>query len=125
MITEDKKSLIQTRIEAAELLIGVLEQKIDFRNAIKKFPQHIDDDSLKCAFHALLYYDADDEYREADPEYAQEQNEYLKYIADLLQKGEDIPVNILQEYKNIYENTPLIHKKGIIYTLKNLFRFIS
>lgn len=125
MITKDKESIIQARKAAAELLIGVLNQQIDFKEAVKAFPQNDEDETLKCAFHILLYYDADDEYRAANPDYASEQNEYIEYISDLLSRGDDIPANIILEYKKYYETAPTIYKKGIMHIIKSLFRFIS
>lgn len=125
MITKEKENILQARKKAAELLIGVLRQTINFREAVKTFPQQEGDESLKCAFHILLYYDADEEYREANPDYANEQNEYIEYISDILSHGEDIPANIILEYKKYYDTVPTIYQKGIMYAIKSLFRFIS
>lgn len=125
MITKDKESIIQARETAAELLIGVLNQQIDFKDAVKAFPQNDEDETLECAFHILLYYDADDEYRAVNPDYASEQTEYIEYISDLLSRGDDIPANIILEYKKYYETAPTIYKNGIMNVIKSLFRFIS
>ncbi len=118
-------SVIQSRKIISELIIDILSGKINIQDAIKKFPQNINDESAQCAFHAILHYEADEDYRQHDLLYSEEQKDYLEYIANLFENGEDIPANIIEEYKKYYESAPLLSKKGIIYALKNLFRLTT
>ncbi len=120
-----KNSVIQARKLVSGIIIDVLTEKTSVREAIKKFPPDIDDKSVECAFHALLHFEADEDYRSHDKIYAEEQEEYLEYLAGLLAGGEDIPANIIEEYGEYYESSPVLSKKGIMFTLKNLFRLIT
>jgi len=109
----------------SELIIDILSEKISVEEAVKRFPRGIKDESINCAIHALLHYEADEDYRKYHPDYLEEQREYLEYIANLFRQGEDFPVNIIEEYKKYYETAPIVTKKGIINTLKNLFRLTT
>ena len=119
---KETKSLISAKIKVSELIIQVLAEKTSVREAVKEFPCNINDESIKCAFHALLHFEADEDYRRCDMEYIEEQKDYLENIANLFKNGECLPANIIEEYLNYYETTPVISKKGIIHLLKNLFR---
>ncbi|HSA07657.1 MAG TPA: hypothetical protein P5556_10825 [Candidatus Gastranaerophilales bacterium] len=116
------KEIIEAKKLISELILDILSEKTSVQNAIKRFPQDIKDESIECAFHAILHFEADEDYRKNDPEYADEQWDYLEYIADLFQRGEDLPLNIIQEYRKYYESAPLIGKNDIMSVLKNLFR---
>lgn len=118
-------TITQARKTISEIIIDILAEKISIREGIKKFPDYIGDESAECAFHAILHYDADEDFRKLDPDYLEEQNNYLEYIAELFQKGEDLPANIIDEYRQYYEKPPLLSKKGIINTIKNLFRLTT
>ena len=119
---EQKDFLLKAKKTISQLIIDILAERISVQDGIKKFPRGIEDDSVECSLHAILHYEADEDYRKQDPEYAVEQKDYLEYIANLFQQGEDMPINIIEEYKKYYETAPVISKKGIIYMLKNLFR---
>ena len=115
--------IIKIKKDLAALIYDILAEKISVQDSVKKFPKGIKDDSVVCAIHAIIHYDADEDYRKYDSLYFEEQKEYLEYIANLFREGENLPLNIIEEYKNYYETAPIIRKKGIIETLKNLFRF--
>ncbi len=115
-------SLDQTRKNIAELIFDILAEKITVKDAILKFPRDIENESIECALHAILHFEADEDYRKSDPEYFEEQKDYLEYIANLFRQGQDLPANIIQEYRQYYETPPVRSKKGIINTIKNLFR---
>lgn len=110
------------RQEASELIIQVLAEKMNIQQAIKAFPRDENDDSLMCAFHALLHYEADDEIRKDDPEYAEEQLDHMENIAMLLKNNEPLPINVIEDYKNYYEEAPFASKKGFKQLIKRLFR---
>ncbi len=108
--------------KAGELIMQVLAEKISIQDAIKHFPRDEECSSLECAFHALLHYEADEDYRKHDPDYAEEQAEHLEGIACSLKNGEPLPLNIIQDYGEYYEKAPVLSKKGFKNIFKNLFR---
>lgn len=111
------------RTKAADIIIEFLTKKIDIEKAIRDFPKDTADESIECAYHALLHYDADEDYREQDSDYAEEQWDHLENIAILLKKGEPLPVNIIEEYRKYYESSPTMSKNTWREALKSLFRF--
>jgi len=121
---KNRESITQARQNIANLIIDILAEKITVQEAIKSYPQGIKDESAECAFHAILHYEADEDYRKHDPDYFEEQKNYLEYIANLFRQDEDLPSNIIDEYRKYYETPPLMSKKGIMYTIKSLFRLI-
>ncbi|OGI04392.1 MAG: hypothetical protein A2Y25_00820 [Candidatus Melainabacteria bacterium GWF2_37_15] len=108
--------------KVSQLIIQVLTEELSVQEAIKAFPNHSEDESLKCAFHALLHYEADEDYREKDPEYADEQIDHLENIAILLKNNESLPVNIIEEYRKYYEDVPVLSQKGWKNIIKSLLR---
>lgn len=108
----------------SELIIKLLAEKITLKEFVQEFPAYNTDESLECAYHAVLHYDSDDEYRKNDIEYATEQINHLKHIADLLENNESLPVNMIEEYRQYYEKVPILSPKGFKNILKNLFKMI-
>ena len=83
------------------------------------------DPSAIAAYHALIHLEADEEIRMKDGLYKQEQDNYIIYIAETFQKGENLPQNIINEYKDFYRWAPSQFsntKEGI---LEKLSRFIN
>ena len=111
------------RKRVSDLIMKVLAGKISIQEAVKKFPPDTNDESIECVLHALLHFEADEDFRKNDPVYAQEQVDHLENMANLLKNDESLPLNIIEEYRKYYEESPIISKKGIINTLKNIFRF--
>jgi hypothetical protein len=111
------------RKKVSQLIIQVLAQEITIQDAIKNFPTDTRDESVECALHALMHYDADDDFRKNNPEYADEQHEYLENLAILLQNGEPLPINVIEEYRKYYEQAPALSAKGWKNILKQLLRF--
>jgi len=112
------------RKQVAELIFKVLDQKLCVREALEKFPCEIIDDSLQCAWHALVYFEADEDFRKRDIEYAEEQDNYLKTMAFILQTGESLPKNIIEEYNKYYEPVIKSETKNFLSKIKSIFRFI-
>ncbi len=117
-------SLIKLRQKISNLIFQVLTHKICVRQALERFPEGIEDESSQCIWHALIHYEADEEYRIKDFNYAEEQNNFLTELALILQKGEALPLNIMAEYKQYYEPNVKPSHHGILNKIKNLFRFI-
>ena len=69
-------SLFGDRQLAGRLIISVLTEQLNVREAIKQFPETTDK-SIECAYHALVHFEAD-EYKP-----------YYKGISRLWQDGFD------------------------------------
>lgn len=114
----------EVRKYVAELILKVLKKELYSREALEKFPRDIKDDSLRCAWHALIHYEADEDFKKEDPEYADTQNNCLKELALTLQNGEPLPGNILKEYNNFYGIVINPETKSLLSKIKSIFRFI-
>lgn len=117
-------SRIADRQKTADLIIGVLTGQIIVREALLQFPSTTDK-SVKCAWHALMHFEADEDIRARDAEFKEEQDEFLFFISDLLRRGENIPANILDEYKEFYGGVALpVDKESFWSKLLAFLRFI-
>jgi len=126
MADSDLNSLIRIAREATgKLFYSMIKGAVTSREAVDYFPRNIEDKSIKIAWHALLHYDADEEIRQKDPEYAQEQIKYIELLGGILSKGEELPQNILDEYEEIYKDTPLPKKYNFWGTIRSIFRFLD
>lgn len=115
---EDK---INLRKEVSNLLFSVLSGEKTVLNAVSNFPKNKDDSSVTVCFHILMHLEADEDIRKQDSVYREEQDEFILNIAQILQKGEDIPLNIINEYNEFYDETliyPEINKNTIVSRLK-------
>ena len=92
---------INNRIFVGKLIISVLTEQRNVREAIKLFPE-TNDQSIECAYHALVHYAADEEMRYMDIEYRDAQDDYLESIAQTLSLGQALPKNIIEEYRPYY-----------------------
>ena len=122
-----KTSSLQIQDEkkyVAELIFKVLAGKICVREALEQFPCEIEDNSLQCAWHALVHFEADEDFRKKDIEYAQEQDNYLESLAIMLQNGESLPKNVIEEYNKYYDPVIKSETKTILSKIKSVFRFI-
>ena len=95
-------SVFEDRRFVAALIRQVLISRLCVREAILNFPKDTEDKSIQAAFHALVHYEADEDLRARDELYREEQDDYLEFISNLLERGEDVPENIIQ-------NLSLIH----------------
>lgn len=99
------------RQTAAKFLIDVILNKITVLEALKNFPKDSIDPSVRVCFHILTHYDADEDIRKKDPLYKETQDEFIVNTAEVLLKGETLPQNIIDEYKNFYGDD-LFYKKN-------------
>ncbi len=117
-------SRLTDRQRTADIIVGVLTGQVSVRNALLQFPSTTDK-SIKCAWHALVHFEADEDIRARDEEFRQEQDEFLIFISDLLRKGQSIPTNILNEYENHHGNAALpVDDKSLWAKILAFFRFI-
>lgn len=109
--TEQRKSV-------AKLFYLVFTNKLIVREALKAFPPDCDDPTIRTAWHALCYLEADEERRAVDESYKKEQDEYVNFIWQTLSKGEALPENIIKTYLPYHSDMQNAHSK----TLKGLFK---
>ncbi len=106
--------IYEDRLKASELLRFVRLGQISVRNALLRYPRDTKDESLIAAYHALIHYEADEDIRARDALFKEEQDDYLEFLSFTLSKGEDLPENIINNYKQYYDSAPILHeKKGL------------
>lgn len=115
---------LENKKKVGRLIIAVLTDQINVREAIKKFPE-TDDRNIECAYHALIHYEADEELRNKDIEYREAQNDYLESIAQTLESGKDLPKNIIEEYKPYYTGMANVWDNSFHGLIKEFLRFIN
>lgn len=120
---------ISDRKTVADLLRRVRLGYCSVRDALMLYPKDTTDESLIAAYHALIHYEADEDIRRRDSLYKEEQDDYIEFLSYLLDRGEDLPENIIANYKKYYESAPILHKntpagffKGFWKTLNTGFR---
>lgn len=109
----------------ADLLFKVLTNKMLVREALLKFPEDIQDPSIQASWHALCHLESDEDIRRRDFEYAEEQNDFIEMIAFTLQRGEELPENIINSYTKYHEEALIPHSKGLKGIVKKLTRFLN
>ena len=87
----------------AQLLRLVLTGQLCVREAMLKYPRDTKDESLIAAYHALIHYEADEDLRMRDSLYKEEQDDYLEFLAYTLEREQDLPQNIIDNYKQFYD----------------------
>lgn len=116
--------LQENRQFVSRLIISVLTEQVNVREAIKMFPETTDR-SIECAYHALVHFEADEEMRRIDIEYREAQDDYLESIAQTLSQGKDLPKNIIDEYKPYYKGTAHLWKEDALSIWREFKRFIN
>lgn len=114
----------QNKKIVGELILAVLTERCNVREAIKRFPES-KDVNIQCAFHALVHYAADEDIRYKDIEYREAQDDYLEFLAQTLRQGKNLPKNIIDEYKPYYKGITSPWKDGIKGFLKEFMTFIN
>ena len=121
MRNADSIDYTEIRKKVSKLFIAVLTKRLPVREALLRFPKDCQDRTIIASWHALCHLEADEELRLKDEMYKKEQDEYIEYIAYTLEKGEELPSNIVNSYKP-YHSEALIPAgktlKGIINKLK-------
>jgi hypothetical protein len=88
------------RQRAAQLLEAVIEERVEPRIAINRWPEPVieSDPSINCAYQALWHFEADEEKQKRELFYMDAQWELLRQMSRCLKNGEDIPTHILALY---------------------------
>jgi hypothetical protein len=109
----------------AGLIRQVLISRMCVREAILQFPPDTEDKSIQAAYHALVHYEADEDLRRRDEVYREEQDDYLEFIAQILERNEELPENIIKNYEKYYSCTNIPHEHNTRGFLKSFFRFLN
>ncbi len=109
----------------ASLIRQVLISRVCVREAILNFPRDVDDSSIQAAYHALVHYEADEDLRRRDDVYREEQDDYLEFISQVLERGEELPENIIKNYEKYYDCANIPHEQNSKGFLKSFFRFLN
>ena len=115
---------LNERKYVSRLIISVLNEQRNVREAIKLFPD-TKDKNIECAYHALVHYEADEDMRAKDIEYREAQDDYLEYIAQTLESGKDLPKNVIASYKPYYSGIAGLWENSFNGFKKEFFRFIN
>ena len=115
---------IENRKFVGRLILSVLTEQRNVREAIKLFPE-TRDKNIECAYHALVHFEADEDIRYKDIEYRDEQNDYLEFIAETLSAGKELPRNIVAEYEDYYHGIATPWTNGMKGFFKEFLRFIN
>ena len=115
----------EDRVLVANLIRQVLISSMCVREAILRFPRDTEDKSIHAAYHALVHYEADEDLRNRDNLYREEQDDYLEFIANLLERGEDLPENIIKNYEKYYEYANIPHEKNTKGFFKGFLKFLN
>lgn len=110
---ETEKEAVLYRKKAGELILKVLKGVMNVRVALLNFPKDVEDESVKAAWHALCHLGADEELRTKDTLYAEEQDLFLNSVAATLLDGNPLTQDVINAYKEYYEEPLTPHKKGI------------
>ena len=125
MTDKEFENIESARKYVGDLIINVLTDRIVVREAIKLFPHDIKDESIKSAYHALIHREADEDLRYRDLLYKDEQDNYLEGLARILQKGQELPKNIIKNYNNYYREIEITHSGLFKIVMKKLCKFLN
>lgn len=115
----------EDRKVVADLLRGVRLGSRRVREALLAFPNVTDDKSIMAAYHALVHYEADEDLRNRDALYKEEQDDYIEFLSHILERGEDLPENIIRNYEQYYESANIPKSNDIKGFWQRFFRFLN
>ena len=114
----------ELRKKVSQLYIDVILNKLSVREALTKFPMDCDDKTIIAAWHALCHLEADEDIRKQDEMYKQEQDEYIESIAQILENGQELPLNIINSYIPYHENALISNSKKWQGIIRNIKKFL-
>lgn len=119
------ENIQSARKYVGNLIINVLTDRIIVREALKLFPRDVKDASIKCAYHALVHREADEDIRRRDLLYRDEQDSYLEQVAQTLKQGLELPKNIIKNYNTYYRDIEINHSNEFKIWLKRICKFLN
>jgi hypothetical protein len=120
-----KKGYTEERKIVSRLIYMVLTDTLTVREAILKFPQDVNDSTVKTAYHALVHRESDEDFRRENLDYKDEQDDYLEFIAQILQTGDALPKNIIESYNKYYKDANMPHSESMKGLIKSLCKFLN
>ena len=123
--TTQETDFVEQRKYVGNIIISVLTERIDVKNALLLFPKGCEDGSIRAAWHALCHYEADEDIKKKDIEFNNQQIELLEMIAFEFKDGNPLPQNIIEAYVPYYKNNPISYEKGLSGIIKKLLRIIN
>ncbi len=118
-------SIEENRKFVAALIRRVLTGKMTSREAVLQFPKNAQDKSIEASYHALVHFEADEDLRNRDPLYKEEQDDYLEFISYVLDRGEDLPDNIIKSYEKYYDGMNIPNEEGTKGFWKSFMKFLN
>ena len=115
----------EARIVVSELIRKVLVGELTVQKALPLFPSNTNDKSIDAAFHALVHYEADEDFRNHDIMYKEEQDDYLTLIFQTLETGEPLPDNIIRNYEKYYKKADIPMPNDFKSNLIRFWRFLT
>ena len=96
----EPQHVIERRQQAAQLLDLVLDEQLEPRRAINRWPEMgaAFDPSLEAAYQALWHFEADEDRHKQEVFYLDAQLELLKQMAGTLRQGHALPKYMTQAY---------------------------
>lgn len=116
---------ISDRVAVGELLRLVRLGSLSVRQAMLQYPRDVEDESLIAAYHALIHYEADEDLRNRDLLYKEEQDDYLEFLSETLKNGQDLPANIIENYKSFYNSAPILHEDSLLGKFKSFWKNLN
>lgn len=124
-LNNSEKDYQNERGMVSRLILNVLCGYSSVKEALLKFPKDVDDASIITAWHALSHYEADEELRIKDNDYKEVQNDFLEFVAFSLRDNKDLPLNIINSYKEYYKDMPIADNSTFKGKLHKFFRFLN
>lgn len=109
----------------ALLIRKVLIGALTVAEAVKNFPFDTGDKSIEAAYHALVHYEADEDLRRRDFMYREEQDEYMEMISQTLERGRNLPDNIIRNYQKYYPESNIPHSHDKAGAIRSFLRFLN
>ena len=114
----------ELRRQVSVLYANVLTKRILVREALAAFPKDCEDKTIIAAWHALCHLEADEDLRAKDEMYKKEQDDYIKYIANTLEEGEELPANIINSYLPYHQNALIPNSTKLHGIIQNIKKFL-
>ena len=115
----------KNREKVAEILRAVCIGRMHVKDALLEFPDVTDDKSIMASYHALVHYEADEDLRNRDVLYKEEQDDYIEFLYHILERGDDLPANIIKSYEQYYESANIPRSNDAKGFWRRFFRFLN
>ena len=96
----------------AELIMDVLVNKSNVKDALLKFPKNCEDEAVAVAWHALMHFEADEEISSKDLLFRDVQVDFLEGLYNILIEGYNLPDNLIKGYNKYHSNVDTTHSVG-------------